>query len=148
MSQRTDMLNPTHEATVPDPASSADHPASHPAGGGDGVVSIRTLLGATIRNREHEPLGRVEDAAIDAELGTLAYALLAYRDVAGRIKRFVVPWSAMRFDEGDGSLVVDLDADVLERAPGLPRLVGPLHPPDSAQADPYACNPPPDRFAR
>lgn len=95
-----------------------DRPPAADAGVTD-ATSLRTLLRATVHNADGQPLGRIEDAAIDAEAGALVYALLAFDDFTGVTKRFVIPWSALRIDPSDGSLVLNLDPEVLERSPGF-----------------------------
>ncbi len=84
------------------------------------VLSASTINGDTVRNLAGEDLGKVHDLMIDLASGRIAYAVLSYGGFLGMgDKLFAVPWSSLRIDEDDKSVILDVNKSVLERAPGF-----------------------------
>ncbi len=60
-------------------------------------VRLATLLNSRVRNSAGEDLGKIEDVVIDAETGSIRYAILSFNGVGGMgDKLFPVPWSYYR----------------------------------------------------
>lgn len=92
------------------------------ARGGPGafVMSCATLVSDVIENVEGEELGKLEHVMLDVPSGRVAYAVLARGGVLGLgAKLFAVPWAALRLDAKRGCLVLDVDRETLEKAPGF-----------------------------
>jgi sporulation protein YlmC with PRC-barrel domain len=84
-------------------------------------VRLATLLNSRVRNSAGEDLGKIEDVVIDAETGSIRYAILSFNGVGGMgNKLFPVPWSFLsRSPSGD--YLLNLDKRKLERAPAFTR---------------------------
>lgn len=81
-----------------------------------GVVPASKIIGEAVINREDEKLGKIRELVIDANAGHLAYAVLAFGD-----KHFAVPWNAFEFANTEHKLILDVDRNKLEAAPGFDR---------------------------
>ncbi len=96
------------------------------------LVSASKLQGREVRNPHGERLGRVEDLMMDLDSGCIAYAVLSFGGVLGiGDKWFAIPWQALRADPGRDDIVVDIDRDVLAKAPGFDK----ANPPDMSDRD-------------
>ena len=62
---------------------------------------------------------RLEDLVLDAQAGTIAYAVVAVPADADA-KRFAVPWAALEHDAEQACLVWDVERQALDCSPGLP----------------------------
>ena len=86
----------------------------------DPVMSWATLAGDPVVNRANEDLGKIEHVMIDVPTGRIAYAVLACGGVFGiGAKFFAVPWAALTRDAERQCLVLDVDKDSLDKAPGF-----------------------------
>lgn len=84
------------------------------------LVSSDLLVGATVRNLEGEELGSVKAVMLDTAHGRIAYAVLSFGGFLGfGDKLFAIPWSTLRFDRDNESLVLDVDKARLARASGF-----------------------------
>lgn len=84
------------------------------------VLSSSTLTGDPIRNRTDEELGSVEDLMIDLDSGRVAYLVMASGGILGMgEKYFAVPWKMVEVDLDSHSIIVDLDKETIENAPGI-----------------------------
>jgi len=85
------------------------------------VRAAGDIIGDRVTNIAGEDLGWIDDVVVDIEHGRLAYAVLAFNtQLLGREgKRFAVPWSLLRLSDDGGTFLLDVERDVLERAPGF-----------------------------
>ena len=98
--------------------SSARRPAPH--GPGSFVMPCATLVSDVIQNRGGEELGKLEHVMLDVPSGRVAYGVLARGGVLGLgAKLFTIPWEAFTLDEQRGCLVLDIDRERLDEAPGF-----------------------------
>jgi len=79
-----------------------------------GVVSASKIIGESVVNRKSEKLGKIHELVIDANAGRLAYAVLSFDG-----KHFAMPWSAFEFANTENKLILDVDKQKLEAAPGF-----------------------------
>lgn len=90
------------------------------------ILSSDSLAGDPIKNRDGEKIADVKDMMIDLRTGRVAYIVVAYGGIMGLgDKFFAVPWSAVNVDQQDHSLIIDLDEEVLKKAPGFDKDVWP-----------------------
>jgi sporulation protein YlmC with PRC-barrel domain len=83
-------------------------------------LTAKTLIGETVKNRQGEALGKVQDFMLDLEGGRIAYAVLSFGGVLGMgNKLFAVPWSAFELDTNDKTLILEVDREVLSNAEGF-----------------------------
>mgnify|MGYP000306517968 CR=1 FL=1 len=80
------------------------------------------LVGEIVVNRADEPLGELAHLMFDMASGRIAYVVLARGGVLGLGERLhAIPWSAVAFDAQRQCLVVDVERERMERAPGFDR---------------------------
>ena len=84
------------------------------------ALSAGTLTGDTIRNRNDEELGNLEEIMIDLNSGRVAYVVLSAGGFLGiGDKYFAVPWDLLEVDTENHDVVVNLDKETIENAPGF-----------------------------
>ena len=84
------------------------------------VLSASTLEGDSVHNSAGESLGKVDEIMIDIPSGRIAYVVLSFGGVLGLgNKLFAIPWSAVTVDEDKKCLILDVDKQTLENAPGF-----------------------------
>ena len=84
------------------------------------VLGATTLTGTSVRNLAGDSLGAVVEFMIDLTSGRIAYAVLSYGGFLGiGDKLFVVPWSALSFDQQACEFILDVQRETLENAPGF-----------------------------
>jgi sporulation protein YlmC with PRC-barrel domain len=109
------------------------------------VLSASTLKGDRVVNVRGEDLGKIEELMIDLEPGRIAYAVLSFGGILGLgDKLFAIPWQTLTIDTAEKRFVLNVDKELLKRAPGFDK----SHWPD--MADPawgtelysyYGCEP-------
>ena len=84
------------------------------------VLAASTLAGDSVRNRNNEDLGKVDEIMIDIPSGRVAYAVLSFGGFLRMGNRlFAVPWPALTVDEDRKCFILDVDKATLENAPGF-----------------------------
>lgn len=83
-------------------------------------LSSSSLSGTSVRNRNGEDLGKVEDLMIDMSNGRVDYAVVSFGGFLGvGDKLFAVPVQAFTTDTDNEELVLDKSKEKLENAPGF-----------------------------
>jgi sporulation protein YlmC with PRC-barrel domain len=84
------------------------------------VLSAGTLTGDTVRNQEGEELGKLEEIMIDLDEGRVAYAVLSFGGFMGMgNKLFAIPWEALTVDTANKEIVLNVQKEILDNAPGF-----------------------------
>lgn len=84
------------------------------------VLSASSLSGDTVKNVQGENLGDVKDIMIDTEKGQVEYYVLSFGGFMGMgDKLFAVPPQAMNVDTEEECMVLNVDKELLETAPGF-----------------------------
>ena len=84
------------------------------------VLSASTLVGGAVRNSAGEDLGKLDEIMIDLPTGRVAYAVLSFGGILKMgNKLFAVPWSALKVDEDNKQLLLNVEKSQLEKAPGF-----------------------------
>jgi sporulation protein YlmC with PRC-barrel domain len=84
------------------------------------VLSADTLTGDKVVNHQKEDLGKIEHLMIDLANGRIAYAVLSFGGFLGMgDKLFAIPWSALTVDTVEKQFILNVDKEVLKRAPGF-----------------------------
>lgn len=101
------------EVDAPAPAEAAVLPGSH-------LTSCDVLVGEPVVNGAGEALGELAHLMFDLASGRIAYVVIARGGVLGLGERLhAVPWSAVARDAQRQCLVVDIERDRMDRAPGF-----------------------------
>lgn len=84
------------------------------------AISAGTLTGDTVRNRADEEIGKVEEIMIDRGSGRVAYVVLSAGGFLGLgDKFFAIPWDMVEVDTARHGVIVDIDKETVENAPGF-----------------------------
>ena len=82
------------------------------------VLSTNAVIGDSVVNRTGENLGKIEELMLDLETGRVAYAVLSFGGFLGMGEKYhPIPWSALKYDEREGSYVVPFSRETHEAAP-------------------------------
>lgn len=84
------------------------------------TLSSDTLIGDPIKNSAGEQLGTVKEVMFDIDEGRIAYVVMSSGGFLGvGDSYFAVPWSMVTVDTDDHAVVVDVDKETVENAPGF-----------------------------
>src|ERR1700691_6067599 len=84
------------------------------------VLAADTLAGDKVVNLQNEDLGKIEHLMIDLGRGRIAYAVLSFGGFLGMgDKLFAIPWSALALDTIEKRFILNVDKELLKRAPGF-----------------------------
>ena len=84
------------------------------------VLSASTIIGDKVINPAGEQLGNIKELMIEAEDGSIVYAVLSFGGFLGLgDKLFAIPWEALTFDTEEHAFILDIDKDILKNAPGF-----------------------------
>ncbi len=84
------------------------------------VLTASTLEGDRVKNSMGHDLGKVDEIMLDLPSGRIAYVVVSYGGVLGMgNKLFAIPWEAVKVDEDDKALILDVAKERLETAPGF-----------------------------
>jgi sporulation protein YlmC with PRC-barrel domain len=84
------------------------------------VLAADTLRGDKVVNLQNEDLGKIEHLMIDLGTGRVAYAVLSFGGFLGMgDKLFAIPWSALTVDTFEKRFILQVDKELLKRAPGF-----------------------------
>lgn len=86
----------------------------------DVLLSAGSLKGTAVVNAASEKVGSLEEIMLHTDTGEVAYAVLSFGGFLGvGDKLFAIPWQALTVDTVQERIVVDVDKDRLENAPGF-----------------------------
>ena len=84
------------------------------------ALSSGTLTGDPVKNEAGEELGSIEEIMIDLDSGKVAYLVMSSGGILGMGETyFAVPWGLVRVDTEDHSVILDVDKETIENAPGI-----------------------------
>jgi sporulation protein YlmC with PRC-barrel domain len=84
------------------------------------MLTAHTIMGTKVVNRSGERLGDIKDLAIGLEKGCINYAVLDFGGFLGiGDKMFAVPWQSFTVDQDNEQLILDVDKQKLQSAPGF-----------------------------
>lgn len=84
------------------------------------LMTVATLSGFLVRDRQSQDLGCFEELMIDAETGRIAYAVLSFGSFLGTGgKLWAVPWNALELNAEQRVFVLDADRATLASAPAF-----------------------------
>jgi sporulation protein YlmC with PRC-barrel domain len=78
------------------------------------------LIGMQVRNTKNELLGKINDLVVDQKSGKIAYAAMSIGGVLGVGDKLVaVPFEALTPNSGQNGLVLNIEKQRLQQAPGF-----------------------------
>jgi sporulation protein YlmC with PRC-barrel domain len=82
------------------------------------LIASNKVEGTAVYNRKGERLGSIYNFMVDKESGEVEYAVLTFGGLFGMGGDYYpLPWDVLTYDTQQGGYVVDLDKEVLEKAP-------------------------------
>ena len=84
------------------------------------LLSSSSINGTHVKNPKGEDIGNVKELMINTSTGKVEYAVLSFGGFLGLgDKLFAVPYGAFSLDTQEENLVLDVDKEYLENAPGF-----------------------------
>ena len=85
-----------------------------------GVDPASKIIGESVVNRQGENVGKIQELLIDAKKNRVAYAVLSFGGFLGMgNKLFAMPWEAFEFSATENKLILNVDKEKLQTAPGF-----------------------------
>lgn len=79
-----------------------------------------TLIGDKVYNSKKEHIGKIEELMIDLEKGRVGYAVMSFGGAFGfGNKFFAIPWQTLKVDQDNKCLILDVEKEKFEKAPGF-----------------------------
>lgn len=86
------------------------------------LIASNKVEGTAVYNRDGERLGSIANFMVEKRSGQVEYAVLSFGGFLGMGSEYYpLPWDVLDYDTRQGGYVVDLDKDVLEKAPRYSR---------------------------
>ncbi|MFI3154623.1 MAG: PRC-barrel domain-containing protein [Methylococcaceae bacterium] len=87
------------------------------------------IIGTRVKNPGGDNLGDIKDLVLDPKSGQISYAVISFGGVLGMgSKLFAIPWRLLQWNRNDEYYLLDLNKDILRKAPGFDK----NHWPDSS----------------
>jgi sporulation protein YlmC with PRC-barrel domain len=84
------------------------------------VFSATSIIGSKVLNPAGDQLGTIKELMVDLEDGQIAYAVLSFGGFLGLgDKLFAIPLEALTFANGDHTVILEVEKEVLRNAPGF-----------------------------
>lgn len=84
------------------------------------VLSSSTLIGDSIKNKEGEDLGSVQEIMLHLDSGRVAYLVMSSGGILGMGESyFAIPWELIQVDTEQHAVIIDVDKETIENAPGI-----------------------------
>lgn len=84
----------------------------------DRLIASNKVEGTAVYNGEREKLGSIYNFMVDKRSGRVEYAVLQFGGFLGLGSDYYpLPWGVLTYDTTQGSYAVDLDKELLEKAP-------------------------------
>jgi sporulation protein YlmC with PRC-barrel domain len=88
------------------------------ASGHTEVIRAKKVIGTSVKNTAGEKIGQVEDIVLDKLSNNIVYAVIGFGGFLGVNEKYhPMPWSALDYDEAEGSYVVPFTKEQLQAAP-------------------------------
>ena len=82
------------------------------------AIRAKSVIGTGVKDTSGEKIGKIEDIVLDKLSNNIVFAIVGFGGFLGMGEKYhPIPWSALKYDEREGSYVVNFSRDILERAP-------------------------------
>jgi sporulation protein YlmC with PRC-barrel domain len=80
------------------------------------------IIGANIRDRQHNKLGVIKDIVLDSDRGEVAYVVANFGSVAGTGRKYhAIPWKALQASDDGNYYLLQADAETARNSPSFDR---------------------------
>lgn len=78
------------------------------------------IIGTRVKNPTGDNLGDIKDLVLDPQSGQISYAVISFGGVLGMgSKLFAIPWRLLMWDRNDEYYLLEIQKDILRKAPGF-----------------------------
>lgn len=93
------------------------------------ISRVSKIIGTKVTNPKGESLGSINELVVDPDSGQVVYVVVSFGGMFGLgNKLFALPWSALHWERDKKNYVLNIDNEVLKKAPGFDK----KHWPDSS----------------
>lgn len=90
------------------------------------VNKASSFIGMPVRNTQNESMGKIHDLVFDPESGRISYAVISVGGMLGvGDKLIAIPVTSLKPQPGQKHLVLNMDKDQVQSAPGLAQNIWP-----------------------
>ena len=88
------------------------------ASGHTSAIRAKTVIGTSVKDTSGSTIGKVEDIMLDKGSSNIMYAVVGFGGFLGMGEKYhPVPWTQLKYDEGESAYVVPYTKDQLKAAP-------------------------------
>jgi sporulation protein YlmC with PRC-barrel domain len=85
---------------------------------GSDAICAKKVIGTSVRDTTGEKIGEIEDIVLDKLSNNIVFAIVGFGGFLGMGEKYhPIPWSSLKYDEGEGAYVVPFSRETLEAAP-------------------------------
>ncbi len=82
------------------------------------AIRAKKVLGTSVKDPTGDKIGSVEDIVLDKMSNNIVFAIVGFGGFLGMGEKYhPIPWSSLKYDEREGSYVVNFTKDQLQAAP-------------------------------
>jgi sporulation protein YlmC with PRC-barrel domain len=82
------------------------------------AIRAKKVIGTSVKNTAGEKIGEIEDIVLEKTSNKILFAVVGFGGFLGVNEKFhPVPWSALNYNETEGSYVVPFTKEQLQAAP-------------------------------
>ena len=88
------------------------------ASGHTSAIRAKKVIGTSVKDTAGRKIGEIEDVVLDKKSNSILFAVIGFGGFLGMAEKYhPVPWTALDYDEDQGSYVVNYTKDQLQAAP-------------------------------
>ena len=88
------------------------------ASGHTSAIRAKKVIGTSVKNTAGQKIGEIEDIVLEKTSNSILFAVIGFGGFLGVKEKFhPVPWSALDYNEVEGSYVVPFSKEQLQAAP-------------------------------
>jgi sporulation protein YlmC with PRC-barrel domain len=88
------------------------------ATGHTSAIRAKKVLGTNVKDTSGRKIGEIEDVVLDKQSNNILFAVVGFGGFLGMAEKYhPIPWSALDYDPGENSYVVNYTKEQLEAAP-------------------------------
>lgn len=90
-------------------------------------LSATSIISDRVIDPTGQEIGEIRDLMVDLEAGRIAYAVLAAKDMGGKV--FAIPWPMFEVDSERRCFILRISRAMLDEAPGMDEEAWPKYTP-------------------
>lgn len=82
------------------------------------AIRAKKVIGTNVKDTSGKKIGEVEDVMLDKTSNAIMFAVVGFGGFLGMAEKYhPIPWSALKYDDSEGSYIVDYTREELQAAP-------------------------------